>query len=66
MMLQGMTAQYLVRRTYRVKAGETILVYAAAGGVGLILCQWAKHIGATVIGVVSTEAQGGTRARQRR
>jgi len=55
MMLQGMTAQYLVRRTYRVKAGETILVYAAAGGVGLILCQWAKHIGATVIGVVSTE-----------
>jgi NADPH2:quinone reductase len=57
MMLQGMTAQYLVRRTYRVKAGETILVYAAAGGVGLILCQWAKHIGATVIGVVSTEAK---------
>jgi len=55
MMLQGMTAQYLVRRTYRVKAGETILVYAAAGGVGLILCQWAKNIGATVIGVVSTE-----------
>jgi len=55
MMLQGMTAQYLLRRTYRVKAGDTILVYAAAGGVGLILCQWAKHLGATVIGVVSTE-----------
>jgi NADPH2:quinone reductase len=55
MMLQGMTAQYLVRRTYRVKAGETIVVHAAAGGVGLILCQWAKHLGATVIGVVSTE-----------
>lgn len=57
MMLQGMTAQYLLRRTYRVKAGETILVHAAAGGVGLIMCQWAKHLGATVIGVVSTEAK---------
>jgi NADPH2:quinone reductase len=55
MMLQGMTAQYLLRRTYRVQRGETILVHAAAGGVGLILCQWAKQIGATVIGVVSTE-----------
>jgi NADPH2:quinone reductase len=55
MMLQGMTAQYLVRRTHPVKAGETIVVHAAAGGVGLILCQWAKHLGATVIGVVSTE-----------
>jgi NADPH2:quinone reductase len=54
MMLQGMTAQYLLRRTYRVRAGETILVHAAAGGVGLILCQWASHIGARVIGVVST------------
>jgi NADPH:quinone reductase len=57
MMLQGMTAQYLVRRTHRVQKGETIVVHAAAGGVGLILCQWAKHIGATVIGVVSTEAK---------
>jgi NADPH2:quinone reductase len=57
MMLQGMTAQYLLRRTYRVQPGETILVHAAAGGVGLILCQWAKHLGATVIGVVSTEAK---------
>lgn len=55
MMLQGMTAQYLVRRTYKVKAGDTIVVHAAAGGVGLILCQWAKHLGATVIGVVSNE-----------
>jgi len=54
MMLQGMTAQYLLRRTHRVQPGETILVHAAAGGVGLILCQWAKHLGATVIGVVST------------
>jgi NADPH2:quinone reductase len=54
MMLQGMTAQYLLRRTYRVQPGDTILVYAAAGGVGLILCQWAKHLGATVIGTVST------------
>jgi NADPH2:quinone reductase len=57
MMLQGMTAQYLVRRTYTVKSGDTIVVHAAAGGVGLILCQWAKHIGATVIGVVSSEAK---------
>jgi NADPH2:quinone reductase len=57
MMLQGMTAQYLLRRTYRVQPGETILVHAAAGGVGLILCQWAKYLGATVIGVVSTEAK---------
>ena len=55
MMLQGMTAQYLLRRTYTVKAGDTIVVHAAAGGVGLIMCQWAKHIGATVIGVVSSE-----------
>jgi NADPH2:quinone reductase len=55
MMLQGMTAQYLLRRTHTVKAGETIVVHAAAGGVGLIMCQWAKHLGATVIGVVSSE-----------
>jgi len=54
MMLQGMTAQFLIRRTYPVKQGDTILVHAAAGGVGLILTQWAKHLGATVIGVVST------------
>lgn len=55
MMLQGLTAQYLLRRTFPVQAGQTILVHAAAGGVGLILCQWAKHLGATVIGVVSTK-----------
>jgi len=57
MMLQGMTAQYLLRRTYAVKPGDTIVVHAAAGGVGLIMCQWAKHLGATVIAVVSTEAK---------
>jgi NADPH2:quinone reductase len=50
MMLKGLTAQYLVRQTYRVKEGDTILVHAAAGGVGLILCQWGKALGATVIG----------------
>ncbi len=54
MMLAGMTAQYLLHRTFRVQAGQNILVHAAAGGVGLILCQWASHIGANVIGVVST------------
>lgn len=57
MMLAGMTAQYLLRRTYPVKSGETILVHAAAGGVGLIMCQWAKHLGVNVIGVVSTPAK---------
>jgi NADPH2:quinone reductase len=57
MMLQGLTAQYLLRRTYRVMAGDTIVVHAAAGGVGLILCQWAKSLGAIVIGVVSTPAK---------
>jgi NADPH2:quinone reductase len=54
MMLQGMTAQFLVKRTWPIKAGETILVHAAAGGVGSIVVQWAKALGATVIGVVST------------
>ncbi|MDE8348329.1 MAG: quinone oxidoreductase [Acidocella sp.] len=54
MMLQGMTAEYLLLRTFKVQKGQTILVHAAAGGVGLILCQWAKHLGANVIGVVST------------
>lgn len=57
MMLQGMTAQYLLRRTYRVQAGDTILIQAAAGGVGLIVCQWAKALGATVIGTVSSDAK---------
>ncbi|HTJ88770.1 MAG TPA: quinone oxidoreductase [Acidocella sp.] len=55
MMLQGMTAQYLLRRTFPVQKGQTILVHAAAGGVGLILCQWARHLGVNVIGVVSSE-----------
>jgi NADPH2:quinone reductase len=55
MMLKGMTAQYLLRRTYRAQAGDTVLVHAAAGGVGLILCQWAKHLGVTVIGTTSTD-----------
>ncbi|RWM27805.1 quinone oxidoreductase [Mesorhizobium sp.] len=54
MMLKGMTAEYLLRRTYHVKAGDTILYHAAAGGVGLILGQWAKHLGATVIGTASS------------
>jgi NADPH2:quinone reductase len=57
MMLQGMTAEYLLRRTWPVKKGDTILVHAAAGGVGLILCQWAKHLGATVIGTVGSDAK---------
>jgi NADPH:quinone reductase len=55
MMLKGMTAWYLIRRTHVVKPGETILIHAAAGGVGLIACQWAKHLGATVIGTVGSE-----------
>lgn len=54
MMLKGMTAEYLLRRTFKVKAGDTILFHAAAGGVGLILGQWAKHLGATVIGTASS------------
>ncbi len=57
MFLQGMTAHYLLRRTHEVRAGETILVHAAAGGVGLIMCQWARHLGATVIGTVGSEAK---------
>ena len=55
MMLQGMTARMLLRAVYEVKPGDTILVHAAAGGVGLILCQWANALGATVIGTVSTD-----------
>lgn len=54
MMLKGMTAQYLLRRTFPVKPGHVVLVHAAAGGVGLILCQWAKALGATVIGTVGS------------
>ncbi len=55
MMLQGMTAQYLLRETYKVEKDDTILIHAAAGGVGLIVCQWAKLLGATVIGTVGTK-----------
>ncbi len=57
MMLKGLTAQYLLNKAYRVQAGDTILVHAAAGGVGLIMCQWAKALGATVIGTVGSEAK---------
>jgi NADPH2:quinone reductase len=55
MMLKGLTVQYLIRQTYRIKAGDTILLHAAAGGVGLILDQWAKHLGVTVIGTVGND-----------
>ena len=57
LMLKGCTVQYLLRRTYPVKSGDTILFHAAAGGCGLIACQWAKHLGATVIGTTSTPAK---------
>jgi NADPH2:quinone reductase len=57
LMLKGLTAHFLIRRTYKVARGDTILVHAAAGGVGLILCQWAKALGAQVIGVVGSEAK---------
>jgi NADPH2:quinone reductase len=57
LMLKGLTAHFLIRRTHRVARGETILVHAAAGGVGLILCQWAKALGARVIGVVGSDAK---------
>ena len=55
MMLQGLTSAYLLRKTYRVQAGDAVLIHAAAGGVGLIACQWAKALGATVIGTTSSE-----------
>jgi NADPH2:quinone reductase len=54
MMLQGMTVRYLLRQTYKVGPGTTMLLHAAAGGIGLIACQWAKHLGATIIGTAST------------
>jgi NADPH2:quinone reductase len=57
MMVRGMTARYLLRVTYRVKPGDAIVIHAAAGGVGQIVCQWAKHLGATVIGTVGSEAK---------
>jgi len=55
MMLKGMTVEYLVRRTFKVAKGTTVLMHAAAGGVGLILCQWANHLGANVIGTVGSK-----------
>src|SRR5437899_6139686 len=55
MMLKGMTVRYLIRRTYPVRPGDTVLFHAAAGGVGLIACQWLKSLGATVIGTVGSD-----------
>ena len=55
LLMKGMTAHYLLHRTYAVQPGDTILIHAAAGGMGLILCQWAKVLGATIVGTVSTE-----------
>jgi NADPH2:quinone reductase len=55
MMLKGMTAQYLLNRTFKVQRGMNVLIHAAAGGVGLILCQWANHLGANVIGTVGSK-----------
>ncbi|HVI89210.1 MAG TPA: quinone oxidoreductase [Dongiaceae bacterium] len=57
MMLKGLTAHYLLRRTFRVEAGQTVLVHAAAGGVGLLLTQWTRHLGATVIGTAGSRAK---------
>ena len=57
MMLQGMTVQYLLRRTFQVRKGDWVLFHAAAGGVGLIACQWLKHLGATTIGTVGSDAK---------
>jgi NADPH2:quinone reductase len=56
-MLKGLTAQFLLRRTHRVRKGDALVIHAAAGGVGLIAAQWARHLGATVIGVVGSEAK---------
>ena len=65
LMLKGLTVQYLFRQTYRLQGGETILFHAAAGGVGLIACQWAKALGVKLIGTVSSP-EGRAGARQRR
>lgn len=62
LMLKGLTARYLVRRCYQVKPGDAILIHAAAGGVGLLVCQWARHLGAKVIGTVGTDAKAGLAA----
>src|SRR3546814_9036891 len=65
-LLKGMTAEYLLRRAYRVRKGDTIVVHAAAGGVGTIMCQWANALGATVIGLVSTKEKAAYARRQDR
>jgi NADPH2:quinone reductase len=59
---KGITAHFLACKTYSIRAGDTVLIHAAAGGVGLLLCQWAKHLGATVIGTVSTDAKAAVAA----
>src|SRR5438477_9840045 len=59
MMLKGMTVQYLLRRTYRVQKGDSVLIHAAAGGIGLIACQWANHLGANVIGTAGSKDKAG-------
>ena len=66
MMLKGMTVQYLLNRTYKVGKGTICLIHAAAGGVGLIACQWANHLGATVIGTVGSKDKAETRQEERR
>jgi NADPH2:quinone reductase len=58
MMLKGMTVRYLLRQTYKVGPGTVMLLHAAAGGIGLIACQWARHLGATIIGTVGSEEKG--------
>src|SRR4029434_6065750 len=58
MMLKGMTVEYLLRRTYKVQKGDNVLIHAAAGGIGLIACQWANHLGANVIGTVGSQDKG--------
>jgi NADPH2:quinone reductase len=58
MMLKGLTVQYLLRRTFKVETGMTVLIHAAAGGIGLIFCQWANHLGANVIGTVGSKEKG--------
>ncbi|MDE3060280.1 MAG: quinone oxidoreductase [Pseudomonadota bacterium] len=62
-MLKGLTAHYLLRLTYKVRKGDTILIHAAAGGVGLLVCQWARHLGATVIGTVGSEEKAALAAK---
>ena len=65
MMVRGMTARYLLHATYKVKPGDTIVIHAAAGGVGLIVSQWAKHLGATVIGTVGSDDKAAVAKRAR-